>query len=693
MPEIDLQTAVQEIVASTASKRPRGEFPFFLIVGAGISYPQIPLASGIETRCREKLTDAGSGADLSLEGKTPLDRYETLFKKAYPQSEDRQEFLHDLIHRAPISAANFRLAHLLGELQLTNLVFTPNFDEMLSRALRLLGYDVVVCDHPKTTGRVRLMRQNLQVVHVHGTHWFYDCCNLRAEMEGRSRRDVTDGLTMGQLLDRVLADRSPVVVGYSGWKGDVIMAALERRLQQPTLPCNLYWFCFNRRPVEDPNALPSELKDHPSVRLVLPPPPPPLMDNKKRKLEGQLPSERMAGERLEDEPTLAARDVFEAFLRRLDLRAPRLTSEPLDFFLEHMTQNLSSEEEDEITDPYSIRDALSRIREGARLEREQGTNAKNIANHLLAQLNDAVRRSDYAKAIEAAQEMNLPKLIVDQRVRLDEALEKVSLGTSDAEQKIAACDIRLKLAKTCQDMTEVETTDWNRRTVEASRELASALAIKGFALAQAGRTGDAIAAYDEVERRFSEATDPALRLWIARALVDKGVALGQARRTGDEVAAYDEVERRFGEAAEPALRERVAKALVNKGFTLWQDEQPDEAVAAYEEVEGRFREAAEPFLREWAAKANYELSAIFLSQGHLQEGLIAARRGVDLGGDHYNLAFALARNGELDEAFSELEHCLTSGEISREHVLQDPDWEHLRDHPKFRELTNESASQ
>jgi len=695
MREIDLHTAVQEIVASTAKKRLKGEYAFFFIVGAGISYPQIPLASGIEAKCQEKLTAEGSSADIPLQEKSSLDRYESLFDKAYPQAEDRQEFLHNLIHKSPISAANFRLAHLLGEFQFTNLVLTPNFDEMLSRALRLLGYDVVVCDHPKTIERVRHLREDLQVVHVHGTHWFYDSCNIRAEIESRAVQDLVDGLSMGQLLDRVLADRPPIVIGYSGWEGDVIMAAIKRRLRQGTLPRNLYWFCFTRSHVA---ALPPWLKDHTSVRLVLPPPPLRLVDNNNRKLEGSLPSERIIEEGLEPEESLPARVIFEAFIRRLNLRAPHLTSEPLEFFSKYLTQNLSSEEEDEAQDAYLILQALERMQEGARLEREarEQSDAESIANKLLAQVIDAIRRSDYDRAIETAtQEIDFPALTIDQRFRLSQALEMVYWGTSDPEHEIAACELRLKIAeivKHTTGRTKAKTTDWDHRTIEISRQLASALVYRGFALRQTGRTSEAVIAYEEVERRFGEATEPPLREWVAKALVEKGVALGQDGSISDEIAIYDEVERRFGNAAELVLRERVAKALVNKGFALRQDGQQEEAISVYKEVERRFKGATETLLRQWVAKANYELSAIFLSQGRLQEALIIAQRGVNLGGDHYNLALALARNNELDKAFTELEYCLSTGEISREHVLQDPDWEHLRNHPKFRELTKAPPS-
>src|SRR5947207_931154 len=183
MIEIELDRAVHQIVE--ANRRFSAQnvygFPFFFIVGAGISYPSIPLAAaGIEQLCRDEIARQEIGPPPPQTG-SALDRYEACFQMAFPQAEDRQSFLSGLILKAPVSAANFRLAHLLGEPNaggktLTNLVFTPNFDEMLARSFRLFGRDVVVCDHPKTTQRIRPGRTDLQVVHVHGTHWFYDCC-------------------------------------------------------------------------------------------------------------------------------------------------------------------------------------------------------------------------------------------------------------------------------------------------------------------------------------------------------------------------------------------------------------------------------------------------------------------------------------------------------------------------------------
>ena len=293
--------------------------------------------------CRKEIVDQGLTPPAL--GGSALDRYQACFETAFSQAEERRIFLHQHLHTARISAANFRLAHLLSEEGLTKLVFTPNFDEMLTRALRLFGHETIVCDHPKTTQRIDPWRPELQVVHVHGTHWFYDCCNLRGEIEGQARSDLADSISMGQLLDRVLAERSPLVVGYSGWEGDVLMTALRRRLQQPTLPFNLYWFCFRRSELD---TLPEWLTSHASVRLVVPPKVSVILESQPSGRVSRGPVGALGSERKSDdgggEPTLRARDVFEAFIQKLDLKAPYLTDEPLEFFLKHLERNLDPED-------------------------------------------------------------------------------------------------------------------------------------------------------------------------------------------------------------------------------------------------------------------------------------------------------------------------------------------------------------
>jgi len=125
---LTLQDAVRQI-RLTAQSNPKA---FFFMAGAGISYPEVPLAGGIVEHCRKRIGDAGPQAPGS-----PMARYAQCFEDAYPGPADRQKYLRGIIEGKQVSQANLRLAHLLISAKLPKLVVTTNFDDFLSRALTL----------------------------------------------------------------------------------------------------------------------------------------------------------------------------------------------------------------------------------------------------------------------------------------------------------------------------------------------------------------------------------------------------------------------------------------------------------------------------------------------------------------------------------------------------------------------------
>ena len=104
-------------------------------------------------------------------------------------------------------------------------VFTTNFDDLLAKALALFGQRPNVCDHPLTVPRMTTDTNLAQIIHVHGSYSFYDCCNLVHDIADRSQNYL-----MSLKLDEFLQSHSPLVIGYSGWERDIIMSALKRRL-------------------------------------------------------------------------------------------------------------------------------------------------------------------------------------------------------------------------------------------------------------------------------------------------------------------------------------------------------------------------------------------------------------------------------------------------------------------------------
>ena len=151
--------------------------------------------------------------------------------------------------------------------------------------------------------------------------------------------------------------------------------------------------------------------------------------------------------------------------------------------------------------------------------------------------------------------------------------------------------------------------------------VARALYIKVTVLRDLNRLQDELEACDEVVRRFGECQTPALLEPVAKALVYKGIALSKLNRPKDALAVYDEVVRRFGESETPDLLEPVATALVNKAGTLGTLNQPQDALTVCDEMVRRFGESETPALREPVASALANKSAALGALNRPQDAL------------------------------------------------------------------------
>ena len=126
---------------------------------------------------------------------------------------------------------------------------------------------------------------------------------------------------------------------------------------------------------------------------------------------------------------------------------------------------------------------------------------------------------------------------------------------------------------------------------------------KALALAESGRLEEAVAAWDEVIRRFGASDAPADREQVSLALVNKGKALGRMGRTEEASAAWDDVVRRFGADDGEGHRLAVATALASKGGMLSNLNRHTEALAAWNEVARRFGKSRVPAVEVLVANA------------------------------------------------------------------------------------------
>jgi len=620
---MNIATAVREIVNTTRKRTAKDPtaFPFFFIVGAGISAPVIPVASRIEAMCRE--IAERDGLTVPALSDDPMDRYEALLTLINPNAADRQEFLHDLINNAPISPANLRLAHLLESRRVTNIVVTPNFDEMLTKALRLFGVDCVVCDHPKTTQRVNPNRADLlQIVHVHGTHWFYDCCNLRGEISDRAT-------SMADLLDRILFDRSPIVVGYSGWTSDVIMTALARWVKESTRPHNLYWFCHRASEVD---RLPNWLRNHASVRFVV------------------------------EEKPIEAASVFEAFLRETKADAPAVTSDPLPFFAAHLEKTLGTSQEE--GDIYLISQVIHRVRRGSELEAEERrrlTEAQRRNADAVARLSDAVRRSAYNDALKIANEIDAEALTIDQCIEVDAALMAfyVAQFRSNPESVREVCPL------------------WQRATERALA--ASPDDLQRQASAAYALFGESVAIFFDFPEQSLSLLDRVLEKFgslrvrpIAGAMTNRATLLHSLKRTDEAKKMRQELREKFGD--DPSMRTSLDHSalneLINDGVS----------VATFaQEIVTRYAGETDRPARDLRAFALRAMARELVDLGHSHDALLAADEFLrnyayelhkrDIGHVLLSKAAALGKLDRTEEAMSVLQEVdrqiegLSSGDV------------------------------
>jgi tetratricopeptide (TPR) repeat protein len=632
---VSLAEAVDEIRRTARSP----DWPFFFMVGAGISVPSVPTASAIVADCRSRYSLTSPPPGLS-----PMREYSWWLEKAFPSPGPRREYFQKLIEGKPIPSANFRLAHLLLDKKISNLVVTTNFDDFLSRSLDLFGTPHAVCDHPATIQRIKPSRNEIQIVHVHGSYWFYDLANLEEEIAHQAELSSTSTYSMRQFLEGLLNVQSPLVVGYSGWEGDVFMSALKRRLAAP-LEYKVYWFWHQRAAADD---APQWLKDSANVLFVVPPVP-------AQKEEGERSVDRlmkagsaMAAEK-RDPSALDANEVFESLIRAFELEEPELTRDPLVFYAGHLRRNLPRE------DAYLLESTAGRIERAAALLND----ALEGLDRSWTEMESFIRRSQYRDALQSASAIRVADLTREQLRGLMDNLWTAATGLNDnSPEELNAYDLIQEVAERAGrlEVADEETKEllanaliskgvvlgelgryeealvpWDEvleRYAEdpaptLREQVAKAFYNKGVTLRLLERNEEAVAAYGEVLKRYSEDSAPALRERVAMALLNKGVRLGELGRGEEEIAAYDEVLKRYGEDPGPALRKEVASAMFNKGVALGELGRGEEEVAEYDEVLERFGEDSAPALRESVAKALYNKGFTLGQLGRDQEAIAA----------------------------------------------------------------------
>ncbi|MDR1661562.1 MAG: tetratricopeptide repeat protein [Azoarcus sp.] len=181
---------------------------------------------------------------------------------------------------------------------------------------------------------------------------------------------------------------------------------------------------------------------------------------------------------------------------------------------------------------------------------------------------------------------------------------------------------------------------------------------KGQTLSQQGDAREAIAVYDEIDRRYGNELDPALRNQVVTALFDNAANLGregnlaaavqvyaeieqrygnddkswavwalyyqgelqrQLRNMKAAIAAFERLDQRFGQERDAAIRPLAADALHKKAETLATNGDIEAAIAAYDEIDRRFAEDRDAGFRQRAVRALFAKGALLGKQGAGEE--------------------------------------------------------------------------
>ncbi len=102
--------------------------------------------------------------------------------------------------------------------------------------------------------------------------------------------------------------------------------------------------------------------------------------------------------------------------------------------------------------------------------------------------------------------------------------------------------------------------------------------------------GEAIAIFDEIDRRYGQDSDAGMHLYVVSALVGKGDDLYALKKHAEAIAAYEAAYLRFGKSQSHLVRELVAAGLFQQGPCWEALGKPEEKIAAIDRLCARFSE-------------------------------------------------------------------------------------------------------
>jgi tetratricopeptide (TPR) repeat protein len=150
-----------------------------------------------------------------------------------------------------------------------------------------------------------------------------------------------------------------------------------------------------------------------------------------------------------------------------------------------------------------------------------------------------------------------------------------------------------------------------------------ALALGGLALSHEAleQWTEALAAYEELLRRYRNTSEPYLRERVAMALVNRGFPLNESKRYLEALESYDEFTQRFGTAKEEVLVGLQGRVAHNRGIVLSDMGRNQDAIGAYDAAARRYEGSTDPALAEIVAMSIYNRSVILNNMDRVKEAI------------------------------------------------------------------------
>jgi tetratricopeptide (TPR) repeat protein len=542
----------------------------------------------------------------------PAEEYFALIEKAFKDVRIRWEYFKDKVSNKPISVSNILLAQILKSKKISSIVITPNFDDFLSRALSLMDIPHVTIDNPQVMDRFKLERDEIQIIHTHGTYKFYDICNTQNEIEDRAGTKK-----LSESLKEIFVNRSPIVIGYSGWKSDSIMTVLDSFLDSRRyLENNIYWFCYEKE--EALKTLPEKLKEHPNVVFVV-------ADKHEPTVEKEFGELRLYNKPI---TKLSSDEVLNEFIKVIKIELPVPFKYPIEYYERFLKNSLYIANHEGKS--FYFDSVLNKVKFGI-----ECVNAfKNDFDNRIEQLVASIKRSRYKQTIKIALDLSDHFLDKEQMDKFSSILRKISssipsnyrkkkeIGSiieniftnlfnrnpylseiphEEIEAKIIKIKFLLKLgfdhdvSRTFIEIAVNHGNSIDKKVQNQLKRLFNIICLSAGYL----KNKEKLRIYETVIQYYDYSTNPILHVCVVKAYYLKGLIEMELNRSKEAQSSFDRVIELYKSSTfeYPKFQEWIGRAIIEKGKILRKKNKLKKAHDLFKELENRFEGTINPNLK------------------------------------------------------------------------------------------------